>query len=109
MADTSSKMDQLVNQIEIKFGNLDTFYVWLDGAALLMERSRIEAELNELKEAQKDSYQAFEDQIQLKQTEFDTIIQQMKFEQMASFEEQKKPIEAKQAELDAINKALQGK
>lgn len=99
---------QLVAQIESKFGSLDIFYVWLDGAAALMERSKIENELHGLQDKQQASRQEIEVGIQARQAEFDLEIKALRDTQQADFDKWQAQVDEKQSQLDALNAMLKG-
>lgn len=99
---------QLVAQIKTKFGSLDIFYSWLDGAATLMERSQIENELHGLQDKQQASRQEIEVSIQAKQAEYDTEIAGLRQAQQADFDKWQAQVYEKQNQLDALNQQLKG-
>lgn len=102
------KAEDLAANIEARFGSLTTFYGWLDGAALVMQRTRLETELGHLKEQQQTSRQQIEVGIQAKQAEFDTEIAGLRATQQADFDRWQTQVDAKQSELDGLNARIKG-
>jgi hypothetical protein len=104
MADLTpeQKSAELVNQIEIKFGSLQTFYGWMDVAVLTMNRSKLETELGSIKDQQQSSRQTLEVSIQAKQTEFNAFIAQMRIDQQSDYDQWQTQVTAKQTQLDTV-------